>query len=346
MRVRAGLRHPVGLILLLASVLMAAAAVSLPTLAQWSARAVWLLLWGLLAYFVTAAVVALSSAVPPYPALRKLRKIRRAIARLLGELKAAGGNAALIPIVDEAVAHIDDDIDPALAQIVTRHETLSKQLQQYEKGGLPLPDALIFEKLRTIHTRQREAIATSIQQAANALAMLLALTQEADEGTVANEARMWAKDLGDLHDGLAEALRGKADYDKAMQRVQEPAGDPAPIAAELDAALESFPPPEVETAPVRLQPAAGRTYPDGLTPREVEVLGLIAAGMTARELATQLVLAVPTVQRHTQNIYVKINARGRADAARYFLKHFEFPQAVGGKGAGDTQPGKREKRVS
>jgi DNA-binding CsgD family transcriptional regulator len=60
-------------------------------------------------------------------------------------------------------------------------------------------------------------------------------------------------------------------------------------------------------------------YPDGLTQREVEVLRLIAAGRSSREISAELVLSVRTVERHITNIYAKINARSRAQATAYAL---------------------------
>ena len=61
--------------------------------------------------------------------------------------------------------------------------------------------------------------------------------------------------------------------------------------------------------------------PDNLTQREVEVLRLIAAGNSNREIAAGLVVSVRTVERHITNIYGKIGARGKADATSYALKH-------------------------
>lgn len=59
---------------------------------------------------------------------------------------------------------------------------------------------------------------------------------------------------------------------------------------------------------------------DGLTRREVEILRLIADGMTNNEIADALVISVRTVERHVTNAYGKIGARGRADATAYVLK--------------------------
>lgn len=61
--------------------------------------------------------------------------------------------------------------------------------------------------------------------------------------------------------------------------------------------------------------------PDGLTPREVEVLCLIADGSSNADVAERLVLSVRTVERHITNLYGKIGARGRADAASYAISH-------------------------
>ena len=58
-----------------------------------------------------------------------------------------------------------------------------------------------------------------------------------------------------------------------------------------------------------------------LTPREVEVLRLLAGGASNQEIAATLVISVHTVERHLANIYAKIGARRRVDATRYALRH-------------------------
>ena len=67
-------------------------------------------------------------------------------------------------------------------------------------------------------------------------------------------------------------------------------------------------------------PDRSTTYPDGLSVREVEVLRLIAAGQNNQEIADTLFLSIRTVERHITNIYGKIAARSRADAAVYVLR--------------------------
>jgi pimeloyl-ACP methyl ester carboxylesterase/DNA-binding CsgD family transcriptional regulator len=60
---------------------------------------------------------------------------------------------------------------------------------------------------------------------------------------------------------------------------------------------------------------------DGLTPRELQVLRLIARGRSNREIAGDLALAERTVARHITNIYTKIGAHGKADATAYAFRH-------------------------
>jgi DNA-binding CsgD family transcriptional regulator/tetratricopeptide (TPR) repeat protein len=61
--------------------------------------------------------------------------------------------------------------------------------------------------------------------------------------------------------------------------------------------------------------------PADLTPRERDVLRLMAAGYSTKQIASELVVAIPTVDRHITHIYEKIGARGRAAAAAFALKH-------------------------
>jgi DNA-binding CsgD family transcriptional regulator len=65
---------------------------------------------------------------------------------------------------------------------------------------------------------------------------------------------------------------------------------------------------------------AEATPPAGLTPREAEILGLLAGGRTNREIAETLVLSVHTVERHLANAYRKIGARNRADATAFAVR--------------------------
>jgi DNA-binding NarL/FixJ family response regulator len=71
--------------------------------------------------------------------------------------------------------------------------------------------------------------------------------------------------------------------------------------------------------------AAGRRpparLPAGLTPREAEVLSLIAAGLSNGEIARQLVVSEGTVKTHINHLLAKIDARDRAQAVTFAYQH-------------------------
>jgi DNA-binding NarL/FixJ family response regulator len=61
--------------------------------------------------------------------------------------------------------------------------------------------------------------------------------------------------------------------------------------------------------------------PDGLTAREVEVLRLLAQGLTSAQIAERLVIGVVTVNFHVRSIYSKLGVSSRAAATRYAIEH-------------------------
>ena len=72
----------------------------------------------------------------------------------------------------------------------------------------------------------------------------------------------------------------------------------------------------------------GRTsgpWPGGLTDREVEVLGLLARGLSKKEVAKALVIAPGTVHTHTVHIYEKLGVSTRAGVALFAMEHGLVP---------------------
>ncbi|MEU0832904.1 response regulator transcription factor [Streptomyces sp. NPDC005969] len=74
----------------------------------------------------------------------------------------------------------------------------------------------------------------------------------------------------------------------------------------------------VTTAPAPAGPVPDESrLPDGLTPREAEVLVLIAEGLSNREIAHKLHISQATVKSHINNLFAKAGVRDRAQAVRY-----------------------------
>jgi DNA-binding CsgD family transcriptional regulator len=93
---------------------------------------------------------------------------------------------------------------------------------------------------------------------------------------------------------------------------------------ELDAARRVFL--ELGAAPdlaraEELSRTAAPEAPGGLTAREVQVLALVAAGMTNRAIAADLVISEKTVARHLSNIFIKLGVSSRAAATAYAYEH-------------------------
>ena len=63
-----------------------------------------------------------------------------------------------------------------------------------------------------------------------------------------------------------------------------------------------------------------RPAPNPLTPREIDVLKLIAEAHTNRQIAEQLVVSVKTVESHRANILAKLGMRERVELTRYAIR--------------------------
>lgn len=71
----------------------------------------------------------------------------------------------------------------------------------------------------------------------------------------------------------------------------------------------------------RARPPLGDELPDDLTPREAEVLKLLAAGLSNGEIASELIISEHTVKTHINHVFAKTNSRDRAQAIRYAHEH-------------------------
>ena len=90
------------------------------------------------------------------------------------------------------------------------------------------------------------------------------------------------------------------------------------LAAQGTGIIPRLPPEEsVSTPQTKISP----TSPAGLTAREVEVLCLVAQGLSDAQVAEQLVISPRTVNWHLTSIYSKIGVSSRSAATRYALEH-------------------------
>jgi DNA-binding CsgD family transcriptional regulator len=120
-----------------------------------------------------------------------------------------------------------------------------------------------------------------------------------------------------------------APYDVARVRVHiglsyRALGDADTAEMELDAARAAFErlgaAPDVARVEELTGSGASQTA-GGLTPREVEVLRLVATGKTNRAIAADLFLSEKTVARHVSNIFTKLGVSSRSAATAYAYQH-------------------------
>jgi DNA-binding NarL/FixJ family response regulator len=99
------------------------------------------------------------------------------------------------------------------------------------------------------------------------------------------------------------------------------AGRAAPLLAEAALLAESVGMPSL-LARVRAlgaSPVRAHTLPDGLSEREVQVLGLIARGLSNREIGAQLYISEHTAANHVRSILRKTGCTNRTEAAAYAI---------------------------
>jgi DNA-binding NarL/FixJ family response regulator len=134
---------------------------------------------------------------------------------------------------------------------------------------------------------------------------IVVLTTHADEDSILDALNAGARGYLTKDAGIAEisrAIHAAAAHQALL--------DPVVQSRLLSAAAGSRP-----------KPAPERPLPDDLTPREGEVLSLVAQGLSNREIADALVVSEPTVKTHINHVFAKIGARDRAQAVHYAYTH-------------------------
>ena len=168
------------------------------------------------------------------------------------------------------------------------------------------PDAILLD----LHMPVLDGIAATRRLVAEYPEVaIVVLTTFADDSSV----------LDALHAGARSYLTKDADRTRIGQALHAAAGgltvvDPRAHATLLAAAARR---PE----PAGMPASAATPPPDGLTQREVEILSLIARGMTNPEIAAQLFLSNHTIKTHISRIFAKTGSRDRAAAIGYAHRH-------------------------
>jgi ATP/maltotriose-dependent transcriptional regulator MalT len=115
-----------------------------------------------------------------------------------------------------------------------------------------------------------------------------------------------------------EAARTRVLVGRACREV----GDEDAFALELQAARESFEQLGAAGDVAAVDALTGvETPPHGLSSRELEVLRLLARGLSNREIASELVISQHTVARHVQNIFRKLDVGSRSAAGAFAFEH-------------------------
>ncbi len=134
---------------------------------------------------------------------------------------------------------------------------------------------------------------------------VVVLTTHADEASILDALQAGARGYLTKDAGIAEiarAVHAAADHQALLDPVV-----PSRLLAAVSVGPRPAPPPP--------------SLPDQLTPREAEVLSLIAHGLSNAEIAAAMVVSEATVKTHINHVFAKIGARDRAQAVHYAYTH-------------------------
>jgi predicted ATPase/DNA-binding CsgD family transcriptional regulator len=246
------------------------------------------------------------------------------VLNLLGQIRLQQGERVLARELFEAsVATVKETSrDP----LVTAEALIGLARVAALQGEVAAARALYQESLVHLHEMDnKEFIPACLEGLADMVAA---------QGEPAWAARLW---------GAAERLREtigtplppvyRADYERLVATTRTQLGERAFAAAWAEGrsmtpeqALNAIGP---VTLPQPLSTASSPTapvkpavaYPNGLTAREVDVLRLVAQGLTDAQIAEQLVISPRTVNNHLTSIYSKIQVSSRSAATRYAMEH-------------------------
>ncbi len=190
-----------------------------------------------------------------------------------------------------------------------------------------------------IRTGEWEAAGRALREAAETAAdsPQLVATIRCNQGDLAARRGNWAEAAGHYQAAIASGEAGGYPHAviEAMLGLAETrrqAGSPQEAARQLRAAQDLAA--KIANPALTARVAAALTataadavpgpevaLPGNLTRRQAEVLGMLAAGLTNKQIAEELYLSTATVERHLATIYGKLGVGGRVEAARFAIAH-------------------------
>ncbi len=183
-------------------------------------------------------------------------------------------------------------------------------LEAVARSAEHLPDVVLMD----LHMPNLDGVeATRRIRAAHPQTEVVVLTTHADEASILDALQAGARGYLTKDAGLAEIARA-VHAAAAHQTLLDPA-----VHLQLLAAATARGGSAGAVGGARGE--AAQPLPDELTPREGEVLGLIARGLSNQEIAAALVVSEATVKTHINHVLRKIGARDRAQAVHYAYTH-------------------------
>ena len=122
-------------------------------------------------------------------------------------------------------------------------------------------------------------------------------------------------------DALRAGARGFLTKDAGAEEIRAAIHQLAQGQAAIDPAVQHHLLDAITASEASRQPEPASQLPDGLTPREAEVLSLIAEGLSNSEIAERLVVNETTIKSHINHLFAKIGVRDRAQAVTYAYGH-------------------------
>jgi len=267
----------------------------------------------------------------------------------LGEVRRRIGDLAGAEAAFERAQELGDDPQPgfALVRLAQGRAEAARSALRLAFAGAQGPP----RRARLLSAQVEVALAADeLGEAKTAAGELAAIASATDVPAFAAAAAAASGSIalavGDV-DAACEALRRatlawrdlRLPYETAtarmlLGRALLAGGDEDGARLELRAALAEFErlgavPDAAATSALLMGPT---DLPAGLTAREAEVLRLVAAGRTNRDIAVELVISEHTVARHLQNMFTKLGVSSRAGATAFAFEHGLAPARARARG--------------